>query len=71
MLQGPVGPFFDRLHSSLLKEEHKVTRILFNAGDRLFCRNKPESVNFKGNLEQWDTWFTDYLKTHALSLIHI
>lgn len=65
MLQGPVGPFFDRLHSSLLKEEHKVTRILFNAGDRLFCRNKPESVNFKGNLEQWDAWFTDYLKTHA------
>ena len=37
LLQGPVGPFFDRLHSQLLENQINCTRILFNAGDELFC----------------------------------
>ena len=69
MLQGPVGPFFSRLQRALLSQDHKVKRILFNAGDRLFCRNKSDCENFHGNLEQWDAWFKDYLKTDAPKLV--
>ncbi|MAI43914.1 MAG: hypothetical protein CML09_04385, partial [Puniceicoccaceae bacterium] len=62
LLQGPVGPFFDKLQVSLLERRLNCTRVLFNSGDRLFCRKKKNVINFEGNLEDWKEWFNNYLK---------
>ena len=69
LLQGPVGPFFDRLHSRLLENQVNCTRILFNAGDKLFCQNKQSALSFEGNLEEWGTWFKKYLKNNGPSVV--
>ena len=64
LLQGPVGPFFNRLQSGLLNSNIECTRILFNAGDSFFCSNKRSAINFKGNLEKWSSWFRKYIKNN-------
>lgn len=69
LLQGPVGPCFDKLHNSLLKQNIDCTRILFNAGDRLFCGNLQSAITFKGNLEDWSTWFETYLRKNSPSVV--
>ena len=69
LLQGPVGPFFDRLHSRLLENQVNCTRILFNAGDKLFCQNKQSALSFEGNLEEWGTWFKKYIYDNKPSVV--
>ena len=69
LLQGPAGPFFDRLHNKLLENKINCTRILFNAGDKLFCRNKQSALSFEGNLEEWGTWFKKYIKNNKVSTV--
>lgn len=69
LLQGPAGPFFDRLHSQLLENQINCTRILFNAGDKLFCRNKQSALTFEGNLEEWAKWFEKYIKNNKPSVV--
>lgn len=69
LLQGPVGPFFDELQGFLSKHEISCTRILFNAGDRLFCPNKKNVINFEGNLENWSSWLGNYIKKKSPSKI--
>ena len=69
LLQGPAGPFFDNLHTQLLENRINSTRILFNAGDRLFCRNKKSALTFEGNLEEWAKWFDKYIKNIKPSFV--
>ena len=69
LLQGPVGPFFERLHSQLLKNQINCTRILFNAGDELFCHNKQSVLTFEGNLEEWGIWLEKYIKNNQPSVV--
>jgi capsular polysaccharide export protein len=69
LLQGPVGPFFDRLHTQLLEDQSKCTRVLFNAGDKLFCRNKKSALFFEGNLDEWNIWLNEYLKNNKPSVV--
>ena len=69
LLQGPVGPFFDKLQVSLLERRLNCTRVLFNSGDRLFCRKKKNVINFEGNLEDWKEWFNNYLKLKSPNLV--
>ena len=38
LLQGPVGPFFDRLAKWLLGHGKQVDRIVFQGGDQADCR---------------------------------
>ncbi len=61
LLQGPVGPFFDCLHSFLKQKHCVVWRFCFHSGDRFFIeKNKP--VHFKGNLGQWAHEFEVFLQ---------
>lgn len=69
LLQGPVGPCFDKLHNSFLRQNIDCTRVLFNAGDRLFCRIPQSAIKFKGNLENWSTWFETYLLKNSSSVV--
>ena len=69
LLQGPVGPFFDKLHNRFIKQNINCTRILFNAGDSLFSSIPGSVIKFKGNLENWSSWFEAYLHESSPSVV--
>jgi len=56
LLQGPNGPFFQRLAVDLRARGCVVTKVNFNSGDDLFYRG-PEVVRFRDDLEKWPEFF--------------
>lgn len=53
MLQGPHGPFFDRLAQLLRSAGSTVWRVGFNAGDRFFWRDRANFIPHTGSPEDW------------------
>lgn len=66
-LQGPVGPFFDRLADDMQRVGAKAHRINFNAGDRLFSSSY--AVDFTGTIEEWPAFFGAFLDEHAIDAV--
>ncbi len=56
-LQGPHGPFFNRLGKMLRKTGAEVWRVGFNAGDRAFWFHPHSYIPFKGRIEEWPATF--------------
>lgn len=68
LLQGPVGPFFDRLARYLNSLGKTVYKINFNAGDALFfgaCRADP----YRGDLDSFRDWLDAYLQERQVGAI--
>ncbi len=57
-LQGPHGPFFNRLGHMLTQAGADVWRVGFNRGDRAFWPNAARYIPFKGMAEEWPATFT-------------
>ena len=55
LLQGPVGPFFDRLADWLLRREAEVTRVVLQGGDLRDCQAVAPLV-YDGALAEWPSW---------------
>lgn len=53
MLQGPHGPFFDRLAAMLRHAGASVWRAGFNAGDEFFWSDKDRFIRHAGTPEEW------------------
>ena len=53
LLQGPHGPFFDRLGALLRTAGAEVWRVGFNAGDRFFWRDRRRFIPFTGTVAEW------------------
>ncbi|MDP0928816.1 capsular biosynthesis protein [Paracoccus onubensis] len=53
LLQGPHGPFFDRLGRLLRASGANVWRCGFNAGDEYFWSDKPGFIRHDGPLNEW------------------
>ena len=64
-LQGPPGPFFDRLGSALRDLGHAVHRINLNAGD--VASWSGAAVDYRGTAERWPSFVDDYLVQHAIT----
>nr|WP_050750503.1 capsular biosynthesis protein [Erythrobacter sp. NAP1] len=47
-----MGPLFRRLGQELIRSGHKVYKVNFNGGDRLFWR-LPGGIDFRDSLEDW------------------
>jgi capsular polysaccharide export protein len=52
-LQGPHGPFFDRLARQLRAAGAKVARVGFNSGDAAFWTDRESYVAFDGRPPDW------------------
>ncbi|MHA6324971.1 capsule biosynthesis protein [Roseivivax sp. CAU 1753] len=52
-LQGPHGPFFNRLGKMLRKTGAQVWRVGFNAGDRAFWFHPKTYLPFRGKIDDW------------------
>jgi len=70
LLQGPVGPFFNRLAQEFEDQGHKVFKINFNAGDSFFYTRGCVS-NFTGKPEQWPDYLEDKLKSLSIDRIYL
>ena len=52
LLQGLMGRVFRRLGQQLIKSGHKVYKVNFNGGDRLFWR-LPGGIEYRKSLDDW------------------
>jgi capsular polysaccharide export protein len=52
LLQGLMGPLFRRLGQGLIKAGHRVHKVNFNGGDRLYWR-LPGGIDYRGTLADW------------------
>ncbi|AXI45954.1 capsule biosynthesis protein CapA [Sulfitobacter sp. SK012] len=60
-LQGPHGPFFNRLGKMLRAAGAQVWRVGFNAGDRAFWFHPSSYVPFRGTPEEWPQTYAKLL----------
>jgi capsular polysaccharide export protein len=60
LLQGPLGPFYDRLARWLQGQGKRVLRVAFQGGDLADCR-VVEPVVYRGTLEAWPAFLADLL----------
>lgn len=52
-LQGPHGPFFNRLGAMLRRAGATVWRVGFNAGDQAFWFHRRSYIPFTGKATEW------------------
>ena len=61
-LQGPHGPFFNRLGKMLRLAGAEVWRVGFNAGDRAFWFHPASYLPYRGTVEDWPQTFEGLLE---------
>lgn len=68
MLQGPVGPLFDRIANWKKRQGGQAMRIIFNAGDALFSHVKPK-IKYQGTLDEWPQYFRKLVQQHGFDAV--
>jgi capsular polysaccharide export protein len=66
-LQGPHGPFFAALAQALSAAGARSWRVGFNAGDRLFWRDRAAFIPYRGTLDGWEEALVHILDAHAIT----
>ena len=67
MLQGPHGPFFDRLARLLRAAGAQVWRCGFNAGDEFFWSDKPHFIRHEGSVLEWPDHLADLIRDKGVT----
>lgn len=67
LLQGPLGPFFNRLAGDLEQAGATVRKINFNGGDWVFFPKR--SIAFRGGLQEWPLFLQRILSEHAIDVV--
>lgn len=66
-LQGPHGPFFNRLGRMLRNAGAQVWRVGFNQGDATFWRDKSSYIPFTAPSAEWPATFADIVARHQIT----
>ena len=66
-LQGPHGPFFQRLGAMLQAAGAKVRRVGFNRGDRAFWTDDATFIPYRGRAEDWPQALDGLLIDHSIT----
>jgi capsular polysaccharide export protein len=66
-LQGPHGPFYAALARALAAAGALSWRVGFNAGDRLFWRDRARYIAHRGGLAAWETALPGILEEHRIT----
>jgi capsular polysaccharide export protein len=66
-LQGPHGPFFDRLGRMLKAAGADVWRVGFNAGDRAFWRDRATYIPYPGRASDWPEALGTIIEARAIT----
>lgn len=70
LLQGPVGPFFQRVSADLRLQGHRVTKVNFNAGDRLFSDHS-DRIDYCGTPREWPDWLDRLLEERDIQRVYL
>jgi capsular polysaccharide export protein len=71
LLQGPVGPFFDRWAEFLKKNsQRKIWKIHFNWGDSCFYHQGNE-YHYRGAFDAWPDFFQKFVVEHKISEVFL
>jgi capsular polysaccharide export protein len=67
LLQGPIGPFFQRLSLDLRDVGATVYKINFNGGDWLFYRKNV--FNYNKHLSLWPAFFEEFIQKYQIDVV--
>ncbi len=65
MLQGPIGPLFDRIARWKRSGGHRVLRVVFNGGDKFFCPD-PGAVEYRQLIKDWPQYLRSLILGHDI-----
>ncbi len=65
MLQGPLGPLFERIADWKRRRGQQVRRVVFNGGDGLYCPDA-DAIDFLGDLAEWPSFLRRCLLRHRV-----
>lgn len=68
LLQGPMGPFFSDLARWLESKGREATNVVFNGGDRFYCRERPV-LHYSGAPAQFAHWLKEIWHTYPFDTI--
>lgn len=68
LLQGPMGPFFSDLARWLESKGREATNVVFNGGDRFYCRERPV-LHYSGAPAQFAHWLKEVWHTYPFDTI--
>lgn len=66
LLQGLMGPFFQRMGEGLRKRGYGVWKVNFNGGDELFWR-LPNGISYRGRSEDWPAALKRIIAEHGIT----
>jgi len=67
-LQGPPSSFFSMMSKALAKSGHNVWKLNLCPGDVFFWK-AGNSINYKGSLEKWESFISEFLFQNKIDLI--
>ncbi len=59
LLQGPLGPFFSKLHQHLAEAGHNCWRVAFNGGDLFQSPWSDQTLVYRDSPDNWSEWLID------------
>lgn len=68
LLQGPMGPFFSELAQWLESLDREAVNVIFNGGDRFYCRKRRNLTYLKTPIE-FPTWLERTHKNYEFDTI--
>lgn len=68
LLQGPMGPFFNDVANWLETLEREAVNVVFNGGDRFYCRNRPY-LTYTETPKEFPGWLKETWKDYAFDTI--
>lgn len=71
LLQGPMGIFFNSLRKELIENNCNVYQIAFNYGDRFFCNDKKNLIDFNLDVSEFSCFFTKIILEKKIDVIFL
>ncbi len=70
LLQGPVGPFFQRFAKDLESNGFNVFKINFNGGDK-YCYKGKYAFDFTGCFSEWEEYLENFLNRNNIGRVYL
>lgn len=68
LLQGPMGPFFNDMANWLEESGRDALNVVFNGGDRYYCRNRPHKV-YNQSDKEFPSWLKEMWQDYPFDTI--
>jgi capsular polysaccharide export protein len=68
LLQGPMGPYFNDVAAWLETLDREAVNVVFNGGDRFYCRNRP-CLTYTQTAKEFPTWLKKIWADYAFDTL--